>query len=59
VLCARLREQGIQLRDATSFGLPGWARIAVLPPADQDALIAALAAQPMPVATNQTKEQVQ
>ncbi len=58
-LCARLREQGIQLRDATSFGLPGWARIAVLPPEAQDSLIAALSAPTMPVATNKTMEQAQ
>lgn len=41
-LCAALRGSGIQLRDATSFGLPGWLRLAVLPPAAQDALAAAL-----------------
>jgi histidinol-phosphate aminotransferase len=33
-----LRERGIQLRDCTSFGLPGHARLAVLAPAAQDAL---------------------
>jgi histidinol-phosphate aminotransferase len=59
VLCDRLREQGIQLRDATSFGLPGWVRMAVLPPVAQDALIAALAAQTMYVGTNRTMEQAQ
>jgi len=41
-LCSRLRGQGIQLRDATSFGLPGWVRLASLPPQAQDALMAAL-----------------
>lgn len=38
---ARLRKQGIQLRDTTSFGLPGQVRLGVLPPAAQDALVAA------------------
>jgi histidinol-phosphate aminotransferase len=33
---------GIKLRDATSFGLPGHARLGVLPPMAQDALQAAL-----------------
>ncbi|VTU35373.1 Histidinol-phosphate aminotransferase 2 [Variovorax sp. PBS-H4] len=33
-----LREAGIQLRDASSFGLPGHVRLAVLPPASQAAL---------------------
>lgn len=42
VLCAQLRTQGIKLRDATSFGLPGWVRLGVLPPQAQDALRAAL-----------------
>ncbi|WP_019573090.1 aminotransferase class I/II-fold pyridoxal phosphate-dependent enzyme [Curvibacter lanceolatus] len=37
-----LREQGIKLRDATSFGLPGWWRMGVLPPAAQQALAQAL-----------------
>ena len=39
---ARLREQGIKLRDATSFGLPGYVRLGVLAPAAQDALAAAV-----------------
>lgn len=30
--------QGIKLRDATSFGLPGWLRMGVLPPQSQEAL---------------------
>ncbi len=38
----RLREQGIKLRDATSFGLPDSARISVQTPEAQDALMAAL-----------------
>jgi histidinol-phosphate aminotransferase len=42
-LCAALRAQGIKLRDATSFGLPGWVRLAVLPPVAQDVLAAAIA----------------
>jgi histidinol-phosphate aminotransferase len=37
-LCVQLRAQGIKLRDATSFGLPGWVRISVQAPASQDAL---------------------
>lgn len=35
---AGLRAQGIKLRDASSFGLPGQVRISVQPPAAQDAL---------------------
>ncbi|MEN9903903.1 MAG: hypothetical protein RLZZ555_468 [Pseudomonadota bacterium] len=35
---SRLRAQGIKLRDATSFGLPGWVRLGVLAPDAQDAL---------------------
>ncbi len=41
-LCAALREQGLKLRDATSFGLPGNVRLGVLSPMAQDALFAAL-----------------
>ncbi|MDZ7939088.1 MAG: aminotransferase class I/II-fold pyridoxal phosphate-dependent enzyme [Rhodoferax sp.] len=41
-LCAALRAQGIKLRDATSFGLPGWVRLGVLSPQAQDALHLAL-----------------
>ena len=41
-LVARLRRHGIKLRDATSFGLPGVVRLAVLPPAAQAALCAAV-----------------
>lgn len=41
-LCARLRSHGIKLRDATSFGLPGWVRLGVLAPAAQDALLEAI-----------------
>lgn len=33
-----LRTQGIKLRDCRSFGMPGWVRLGVLPPASQDAL---------------------
>ncbi|WP_138515322.1 aminotransferase class I/II-fold pyridoxal phosphate-dependent enzyme [Rhodoferax bucti] len=43
-LLATLRARGIKLRDTTSFGLPGWARLGVLPPGAVDALMAALAA---------------
>ena len=41
-LLATLRAHGIKLRDATSFGLPGWVRLGVLPPMAVDALIANL-----------------
>lgn len=34
----RLRSHGIQLRDTTSFGLPGHVRVSVQPPLTQDAL---------------------
>lgn len=34
-----LRRAGIKLRDASSFGLPGWVRIATLPPTSQSALL--------------------
>ena len=37
-----LRALGIKLRDAASFGLPGFVRIATLPPASQHALLKAL-----------------
>ena len=37
-----LRAAGIKLRDAASLGLPGFFRLAVLPPAAQDALFAQL-----------------
>ena len=52
-LCARpphplqapvLRTHGVRLRDATSFGLPGWWRISTQPPAALDALERALRA---------------
>ncbi|WP_092761240.1 aminotransferase class I/II-fold pyridoxal phosphate-dependent enzyme [Rhodoferax sp. OV413] len=36
-----LRARGIKLRDATSFGLPGYVRLGVLPPLAQDALASA------------------
>lgn len=39
---AALRVAGLKLRDATSFGLPGQYRLAVLAPQAQDALAAAL-----------------
>lgn len=35
---AQLRDQGIKLRDCSSFGLPGCVRLGVLPPASQHAL---------------------
>jgi histidinol-phosphate aminotransferase len=34
-----LRAHGVKLRDAASFGLPGWVRLGVLEPAAQDALL--------------------
>lgn len=49
---ARLRGQGIKLRDAASFGLPGHARLGVLPPMAQDALQAALQAASQVVAAD-------
>jgi histidinol-phosphate aminotransferase len=42
VLLPTLRAHGIKLRDTTSFGLPGWARLGVLPPDAVDALVANL-----------------
>lgn len=39
---SRLRAQGIALRDATSLGMPGWWRMAVLPPEATQALARAL-----------------
>ena len=36
---AHLRAQGIKLRDASSFGLPGWVRVSVQPPMAQQALV--------------------
>ena len=41
-----LRRQGFKLRDCASFGLPGRVRLAVAPPAVQDALLAALEGRP-------------
>ncbi len=38
-----LRSRGIALRDASSLGMPGWWRMAVLPPAATQALALALA----------------
>ncbi|QXL85854.1 aminotransferase class I/II-fold pyridoxal phosphate-dependent enzyme [Comamonas sp. NLF-1-9] len=43
-LLASLRQRGIKLRDAESFGLPGRVRMAVVAPPVQDALLAALQA---------------
>lgn len=39
---AALRQHCIKLRDASSFGLPGWYRLGVLAPQAQDALATAL-----------------
>ena len=41
-VCDALRSQGIKLRDAASFGLPGHVRFGVLPPDAQQALAQAL-----------------
>jgi histidinol-phosphate aminotransferase len=41
-LLRQLREEGIKLRDATSFGLPNHVRMSVQPPPAQDALCSAL-----------------
>jgi len=38
----RLRERGLRVRDATSFGLPGWVRVSAQPPGAQQALREAL-----------------
>jgi len=40
--CEALRAQGIKLRDASSFGLPGLVRLGVLSPVAQAALLAAI-----------------
>lgn len=39
ILCTQLRTPGIKLRDTTSFNLPGFLRLGVLPPHAQDALL--------------------
>lgn len=41
-LVALRQNHGIKLRDASSFGLPGWVRLGVLAPQAQDALVTAL-----------------
>ncbi len=41
-LLAALRERGIKLRDASSFGLPGWLRLSTQTPAAQMALVQAI-----------------
>ncbi|GAB3188128.1 aminotransferase class I/II-fold pyridoxal phosphate-dependent enzyme [Hydrogenophaga aquatica] len=48
-----LRSQGIKLRDATSFGLPGYWRLSVQPPVAQQALVAALQGAAAPTSTAQ------
>ena len=48
-----LRSQGIKLRDATSFGLPGYWRLSVQPPVAQQALTATLQGAATPVSTAQ------
>jgi histidinol-phosphate aminotransferase len=37
-MLAFMRARGVKLRDTASMGLPGWLRLSVRPPADQDAL---------------------
>jgi len=49
-----LRQHGIKLRDASSFGLPGWYRLGVLPPQAQEALAAALQNLTTPSTTLET-----
>jgi hypothetical protein len=41
-LLAALRHHGIKLRDATSFGYPGWVRVSVQTPAAVMTLVSAL-----------------
>lgn len=41
-MAPRLRERGIRVRDAASFGLPGWVRVSAQPPTAQQALQQAL-----------------
>lgn len=41
-IAPRLRERGIRLRDAASFGLDGWVRVSAQPPHSQAALLRAL-----------------
>lgn len=41
-IATRLHEWGVRLRDATSFGLPGWVRVSAQPPAARQALQQAL-----------------
>ncbi len=41
-LLQRLRTHGIKLRDASSFGLPAWVRLGVLPPEAVAALLNAV-----------------
>jgi histidinol-phosphate aminotransferase len=42
-IAALLRARGLRVRDATSFGLPAWIRVAAAPPEQQRALLTALA----------------
>lgn len=42
---ARLRRHGVAVRDAASFGLPGWWRLSAQPPVAQQALAGALDAE--------------
>ena len=39
LLAARLRDHGVKVRDAASFGLPGWWRLSAQPPAAMAALL--------------------
>jgi histidinol-phosphate aminotransferase len=41
-IALRLRERGIRVRDAASFGLPGWVRVSAQPRLGQQALQQAL-----------------
>lgn len=54
---ARLRSAGVQLRDAQSFGLPGWLRVSTQPPAARQALQQAWAELgPLPAAAEAALE---
>lgn len=44
-LRARLLARGLVVRDCTSFGLPGWLRVAVRPASDRARLLSALATE--------------
>lgn len=53
-LAALRQTQGIKLRDASSFGLPGWLRLGVLSPSSQAALQQAIGRHPTDHITTRT-----